>query len=42
MLFVVLAGGQVFLGQLWGALLVIAGALLAQLPLERLWARAGR
>lgn len=35
-IFVMLAslaiGGQLFLGQIWGALLVIAGALLAQLP----------
>lgn len=32
MLAALATGGELFLGQLWGALLVIAGALLAQLP----------
>ncbi len=33
----ILIGGQLYQGQVWGALLVIAGALLAQFPLTRLW-----
>ncbi len=37
MLFVLLAGGEVYFGQLWGAFFLIAGVLLAQLPVGAWW-----
>ena len=37
MLATVMLGGALFQGQIWGALLVIAGALLAQVSLPRVW-----